>query len=568
MSYDEYLTQTAGIIQIISNVTICNTNSPVRIVFADCITPEIRGRKPFIEFPVGIDSIGQSLLRAGHSIDYAFLPPEKLRNEMHSSGELLQTLGLYGNQRLPVRQACLLGISMMNYLQTPSFFTLLSLSGIPLHRTGRTVHDPIIVLGGHIWPNPLPLSEFYDVMVVGDGEDVMAAIAQTLTIRSVSREEQLAAIANITDAYVPGYSRAPIQRAPINFADEKYAAGSSIIMDGSAALILSRGCTHACAFCNCSQVGGSYREKPFSHLIRQLDLFSLAGVRRIMLCAIAAASYCSEGRTISDIISAITSRGMEVRGMSDLPETFTAGYLESTIKPGGKAIIAIEAHPVIRKKVLLKNLSEAEINHAIEKCIEARIERIQFYAILAIPPISPGIVEHLPQGFAGENGSHLQYFADIARSTIDRMRRAGIASRDNQPAVIIDCMPLIPAIGTRLQTISFPQWQEYIRKIVQLQSMVQAVPNGLIKITAGLDELSYLLQAVLERGGSSAGACVFSACCKAGFEVPSPEMVRGELDEYGIDISSFQNEIPADQLPYAGMLAEADCHAKETRHGT
>jgi|GEM_PF-2300101 hypothetical protein len=351
MSYTEYLNELVADMRIVGNQPPKIASGYLPIILADCVTPEIRGRKHLIEFPIGIDSIGQFLMQLGYPVDYTFLPPTGFRRHLRSTNETLQTLGLFGNSRIPVRQANILGISMMNYLQTPYFLSLLSLSGIPLYRKDRTAMDPLIVLGGHIWPNPLPLSEFYDVMVIGDGEEVMACIAQCTAANKGAREEQCSAIAAIPGVYVPSHPRGPIRRVIVDFTDEKYAAGSSIVKGGTAAVVLSRGCMHACAFCNSGLVGGPYRVKPRPQLIRRIDRLSRAGARRIMLCAIAAASYRWKGATLNDVVNEITSRGMEVRSMSDRPESFGSEHLKRTAKLLGKVSIAIEAHPEIREKV-------------------------------------------------------------------------------------------------------------------------------------------------------------------------------------------------------------------------
>ena len=86
MSYAGYQAQMRGNVRIIHGEPPEIINRPPQIVLADCVTPETRSRKPFIEFPAGIDSIGQSLVRAGYSIDYTFLPPEEIRREMRHSG--------------------------------------------------------------------------------------------------------------------------------------------------------------------------------------------------------------------------------------------------------------------------------------------------------------------------------------------------------------------------------------------------------------------------------------------------------------------------------------------------
>ena len=133
----------------------------LRIVFSDLVTEEFRNRKPDPEFPMSLDAI-ESVLNANGFMetDYAFLPGVETQKEMRKHGRQLLTLGARGRMRYPVAHARIWGMNVMNYLQTPAFFSLLTLAGVPVFRHERRGNDPVIVLGGHVWPNPLPLSSF------------------------------------------------------------------------------------------------------------------------------------------------------------------------------------------------------------------------------------------------------------------------------------------------------------------------------------------------------------------------------------------------------------------------
>ncbi len=255
-----------------------------QVVLSDLVTAEFRERKPDPEFPISLDSLGFFLHRRGYwHTDYTFLPSLETQQNMRRRGQTLLTLGVRQQVRYPVKNADLWGINMMNYLQTPAFFSLLALAGIPALRAERGANHPLIVLGGHIWPNPLPLAHFYDVMVVGDGEEVLCKMAGLAANFKGRKDALLTATANLKGTYVPGYTKNAVARAHIDFQHPDYLPGSSYLINRIGAVVLSRGCPHTCAFCNNAFIGGQYRTKPFSQIASHIDHLKLSRAKKVML---------------------------------------------------------------------------------------------------------------------------------------------------------------------------------------------------------------------------------------------------------------------------------------------
>ncbi len=526
-----------------------------KIVFSDLVSAEIRGRKDGIEFPMSLDVLETYLRQKGvDQTDYAFLPDEAHQREMQASNLPLATLGLRGQKQTLVKDAALWGINMMNYLQSPAFFSLLNSAGVPARREQRDGSFPLIVLGGHVWPNPLPLSHFYDVMVVGDGEDVLLQMAALLEAIPHDRARLLAQIANLDGVYVPGYTNRPVKRATIHFADPVYPAGSSYLQNGVGALVLSRGCAHDCAFCNNSLVGGPYRIKPIAQVWAHIHRLKLAGAHTIVPIAASASNYFSDGQTIHNVVEYIQGQGLAVKSMSDRPERFTPEYLRLTAQKTGKVVIALEASPRIRQFVFQKSLREETIEQAVSACISAGINRIQLYVILAAPPMRPGLLGFLPGGFDGEQTEDLRYLAELGMTIARRMSQAGLKKPDGKPFVILDCMPFIPAIGTRLQKAAFPPYHDYMARISELKSLVELRYRGLVEISAALDEQTHFLQMFLERGGAWAGDALWQIWRQS----PSESMTLGDIRQAaqisGIDPVDLCTDYLEKRLPYEGIL--------------
>jgi radical SAM superfamily enzyme YgiQ (UPF0313 family) len=519
-----------------------------KIVFSDLVSAETRGRKGEIEFPMSLDALETYLRQQGYDqIDYAF-PPDG------TGGQPLATLGLRGQEPYPVKDAALWGINMMNYLQAPAFFALLHSAGLSPRREQRDGTSPLIVLGGHVWPNPLPLSDFYDVMVVGDGEDVLLQMAAILEAFPENRERLLAQIATLEGVYVPGHTDRPVKKATIDFADPRYPAGSSCLLNGVGAVLLSRGCAYDCAFCNNSLVGGPYRVKPIAQVRAHIDRLQQAGAHTIVPIAASASNYLSEGQSAHEVVEYIQKQGLAVKSMSDRPERFTPEYLRLTAQKTGKLVIAVEASPRIRQLVFRKNLREETIERAVSAGIAAGINRIQLYAILSTPAMHPGLLDFLPGGFEGEGATDLRYLAGLAMTIAERMSRAGLKKAAEKPFVLLDCMPFIPAIGTRLQKATFPSYNDYMSKISELNSLVGLRHQGLVEVSTALDERSHLLQAFLERGDARVGDALWQAWRQSLDEAMTLNDIRRAVQISGLGPVDYSTDYLERRLPYEGIL--------------
>src|SRR5258706_94496 len=83
------------------------------------------------------------------------------------------------------------------------FLRLLPAARIPLTREERGEGDPIVLVGGDCARiNPAPLSPYVDAFAMGDGEKLVAPIAEILR-RELPREATLNALASLPGLYVP-----------------------------------------------------------------------------------------------------------------------------------------------------------------------------------------------------------------------------------------------------------------------------------------------------------------------------------------------------------------------------
>ncbi|MDO8943284.1 MAG: B12-binding domain-containing radical SAM protein, partial [Desulfobacterales bacterium] len=79
--------------------------------------------------------------------------------------------------KTPLNRFDIIGFSLLYELNYTNILTMLELSGIPPLAIDRNSGHPLIVAGGPCTCNPEPVADFFDAIVVGDGEPVVLELA-------------------------------------------------------------------------------------------------------------------------------------------------------------------------------------------------------------------------------------------------------------------------------------------------------------------------------------------------------------------------------------------------------
>src|SRR4051794_23307693 len=104
----------------------------------------------------------------------------------------------------PARDFDVLAFNLSAELVYTNVLNCIDLAGIPLHAADRGDDDPFVAAGGHCTYNPEPLADFLDFVVLGDGEEVIGEITDSLqATRGQPRSTRLRALADVIGVYVP-----------------------------------------------------------------------------------------------------------------------------------------------------------------------------------------------------------------------------------------------------------------------------------------------------------------------------------------------------------------------------
>lgn len=108
--------------------------------------------------------------------------------------------------KVPIKSFDVIGFSLQYELCATNILNMLNLAGLPLFAKDRDNIFPLIIGGGPVTANPEPIADFFDLFVLGDGEEVIGEIINVIKdakLKGLSKNEILLILAKISGVYVP-----------------------------------------------------------------------------------------------------------------------------------------------------------------------------------------------------------------------------------------------------------------------------------------------------------------------------------------------------------------------------
>ena len=146
---------------------------------------------------------------------------------------------------------------------------------IPLKRKDRKNDDPLIIAGGPcVTANPMPLSDYIDIFIIGEGENIINPFLDKFI---ESEDENLKKFLDLPGIYIPEFHN-KTKINIVNDMNDAYHITEPIIsksddedyqtiFNNSIMLNVSRGCTRGCRFCMSSYLYRPMRETDYKKLI-------------------------------------------------------------------------------------------------------------------------------------------------------------------------------------------------------------------------------------------------------------------------------------------------------------
>ena len=272
------------------------------------------------------------------------------------------------------------------------YFNLLKMlkdAQIPLKRSERGDEDPLIIAGGPCaTANPMPLSDYIDMFIIGEGENV---INELIDIYLSNPDKGLEKFLKVDGVYIPEFDN-ETKIAIIEDLNETYHVTYPIVSEGdveddmsvfnnSIMLNVSRGCTRGCRFCMAGYLYRPMRQCDHRKLIDiALENRKNSGLNKVTLIGAAVSDYSN----LDDLIDGLESEGFQISTPSLRIESITRNTLETLKKSGLKTITLAPESTSNLRKVINKHILKEQIFTVIKNAIDLDFN-IKLYFLIGIP---------------------------------------------------------------------------------------------------------------------------------------------------------------------------------------
>ena len=339
-----------------------------------------------------------------------FAPGMDMETILRNTGRPLFSL----ESRESISRFDIIGFSLLYELNYTNILTILDLAHIPFLASERSPAHPLIIAGGPCTCNPEPVAEFFDAIVVGEGEDVILEMtAAWLRWKEDARSEKESLLkrwSQIEGVYIPSFFKfriddrgiqtvtprysnyTKIRRAIVPDLDKISFPEKPIIPFGNPVhdrlrLEVSRGCTRGCRFCQAGMIYRPVRERSPEHLL-SLSANSIAatGYEDISLLSLSTGDYGCIIPLMERLMARFASEHVAVSLPSLRAGTLTPELMK-LIKKVRKTgfTIAPEAGSQRLRDVINKNISEKEIVDTVKDAFNLGWQVIKLYFMIGLP---------------------------------------------------------------------------------------------------------------------------------------------------------------------------------------
>jgi len=453
------------------------------------------------------------LLNRGQDIlcERAFLPDKEDLPEYRKAEMALFSL----ESQRPLYEFDILAFSIPFENDYPNILAMLELAKVPLLRVNRNESHPLVIAGGAaILLNPEPLSEFFHLFLIGEGEELLPEFLECFKgarSQGKSRLEFLERAAAITGVYVPQFYRVhyfgegPIKSFTpkgnyprrierrwlrnINRAHTTSALFTPHTQFNDMALVeVNRGCPRGCRFCAGCFIYRPFRNRTLEGLKQDIQE-GLVHERRIGLVGSAVSDHPLLGEICQSVLDSKGTLSVASLRADSISEDLVT-YLEAS---GHKTIsLAPEAGSERLRRVIKKDLLEADLLRAAEIIFKAGIPNLRLYFMVGLPT---------------ETDRDIDEIVGLTKRIKHIFLKAG-RDRKRLGRITLSIAPFIPKPSTPFQWAPYEEIGSLRRKLRVIKNELRG--EGNVQVIHDLPKWGYI-QTLLSRGDRRVGRILLAA---------------------------------------------------------
>jgi radical SAM family uncharacterized protein len=418
----------------------------------------------------------------------------------------------------PLKDFDIIGFSLGYELTYTNVLNMLHLARIPVLASERDDSHPLVIAGGSCAINPEPMADFFDFFVIGEGEDVLLELIDSIRGwkrqgKGAPKKQLLQQVATIPGIYVPGLYQVEYQNdgLPKSITPTATEAKPTIqrrivpklpppptkpvvpyieVIHDRGAIEIQRGCGRGCRFCQAGMIYRPVRERPQQQVVDAVgEIIANCGYNEVSLVSLSTSDYPG----IDDLISDLSQRYQAHNLALSLPSLRISDFsvklvdsLPSQKKTG--LTFAPEGGSQRLRRAINKGIPEDQILETAAAAFARGWTGLKLYFMLGLPTETTEDV------------------VEIVR-LIEKIRSLGRKSGGQQPWLRISLSNFVPKPHTPFQWVP----QEGTRELTAKHELLKRELNRKGVRLSWQDPRVSLLEATLSRGDRRLGQVVHHA---------------------------------------------------------
>lgn len=456
----------------------------------------------------------------------------------------------------PLSDFDILAFTLQYELSYTNVLNMLELGGVEVLREKRSGLKNLVIAGGPCAYNPEPMSDFIDLFIIGEGEEVNPKVIDlyiACKTQGLDKNEFLRRAAQIQGVYVPSLydvcyhddgtvaSITPQNDAPpiitkaivadldtMVYPTQQLVPSVEVIHD-RAMIELFRGCARGCRFCAAGHTNRPVRFKSPQTLIQQgIDTLRHTGSEEISMVSLSTSDYPALDELCDGLLAHCQPRHISLSLPSLRADSFSLSLMQkvqATRKSG--LTFAPEAGTPRLREVINKNLTEDDLLKACGTAFSGGWTNVKLYYMMGLPTETDADIEAI-------HGMAWRVFDTWRQNTPNKARAAKIS-------VSVSCF--VPKPHTPFQW----EAQETVEAFERKQGLLRSGMKKMISYHWHDAPVSFL-EGVLARGDRRQGKVLYSAW-KRGCRLDSwneffnLDHWRAAFAENGLDMAFYANRV-------------------------